>query len=142
MEDALIQRIKEVRLANKLNMTQFAIRINSEQKTVNNYLNGKRKLSLEFVESIIRTFGLDANWLLFGTENPNQNNPLENSPLDNEMIDYKVKWIELLEENIISRLSNEKKYRSVSFQFIAESRSQVDALYAELSSHPRVLMIL
>jgi transcriptional regulator with XRE-family HTH domain len=100
MEDALIQRIREVRLANNLNMTQFAIRINSEQKTVNNYLNGKRKLSLEFVESIIRTFGLDANWLLFGTENPKQNNPLENSPPDNDMIDYKVKWIELLEENI------------------------------------------
>ena len=100
MEDALIQRIKEVRVANNLNMTQFANRINSEQKTVNNYLNGKRKLSLEFVESVIRTFGLDANWLLFGTENPKQNNALVNSPPNNDTTDYKVKWIELLEENI------------------------------------------
>jgi uncharacterized protein len=49
---------------------------------------------------------------------------------------------ELLEENILSRLSSEKKYRSISVQFIAESRVQVDALYAELSSHKRVLMIL
>ena len=49
---------------------------------------------------------------------------------------------ELLEENITSRLSNGNKYRSVSFQFIAESRTQVDALYAELSEHKRVLMIL
>ena len=49
---------------------------------------------------------------------------------------------ELLEENIISRLSNEKKYRSVSFEFIAESRAQMDALYAELSGHKRILMIL
>ena len=49
---------------------------------------------------------------------------------------------ELLEENITSRLSNGNKYRSVSFQFIAESRTQVDALYAELSGHKRVLMIL
>jgi len=49
---------------------------------------------------------------------------------------------ELLEENIISSQSKEKKYRSVAFRFIAESRSQVDALYAELSSHKRVLMIL
>jgi len=49
---------------------------------------------------------------------------------------------DLLEENIISRLSNGNRYRSVSFQFIAESRVQVDALYAELSSHERVLMIL
>ena len=49
---------------------------------------------------------------------------------------------ELLEENIISRLSSGDKYRSVSFEFIAESRDQMDALYAELSSHKRVLMIL
>ena len=49
---------------------------------------------------------------------------------------------ELLEENIISSQSKEKKYRSVSFKFIAESRAQVDALYAELSSHKRVIMIL
>jgi uncharacterized protein len=49
---------------------------------------------------------------------------------------------ELLEENITSRLSNASKYRSVKFLFIAESREQVDALYAELSSHKRVLMIL
>ncbi|HCS39945.1 MAG: YbeD family protein [Anaerolineaceae bacterium] len=49
---------------------------------------------------------------------------------------------ELLEENIMSKLSNGNKYRSVSFQFIAESRTQMDALYAELSSHKRVLMIL
>lgn len=49
---------------------------------------------------------------------------------------------ELLEENIISRLSNGNRYRSVSFEFIAQSRSQMDALYAELGSHERVLMIL
>lgn len=49
---------------------------------------------------------------------------------------------ELLEENIVSRLSNGNKYRSVSFEFIAESRAQMDALYTELSSHKRVLIIL
>jgi hypothetical protein len=49
---------------------------------------------------------------------------------------------ELVEENIISRLSNGNKYRSVSFEFIAESRAQMDALYTELRSHERVLMIL
>ena len=49
---------------------------------------------------------------------------------------------ELLEENIISRLSAQSKYRSVSFQFIAESRTQVDAIYAELGSHKRILMVL
>lgn len=49
---------------------------------------------------------------------------------------------ELLEENIVSRLSSGNKYRSVSFEFMAQSRAQMDALYAELSSHERVLTIL
>lgn len=49
---------------------------------------------------------------------------------------------DLLEENIISHLSNGNRYRSVSFEFMAQSRAQLDALYAELSSHQRVLMIL
>lgn len=49
---------------------------------------------------------------------------------------------ELLEENVLGRLSSGNKYRSVSIQFIAESRAQVDALYAELSSQKRVIMIL
>lgn len=49
---------------------------------------------------------------------------------------------DLLDENIMSKLSEGNKYRSVSFQFIAQSRAQVDALYEELSSHKRVLMIL
>lgn len=49
---------------------------------------------------------------------------------------------DLLEENIISHLSNGNRYRSVTFEFMAQSRAQLDALYAELSSHQRVLMIL
>ncbi|MEN6571120.1 MAG: DUF493 domain-containing protein [Anaerolineaceae bacterium] len=49
---------------------------------------------------------------------------------------------DLLEENIVSHFSNQSKYRSVSMEFIAASREQVDALYAELGAHPRVLMIL
>ncbi len=49
---------------------------------------------------------------------------------------------DLLEENIVYNLSGEKKYRSVSVEFLAQSREQVDALCAELGSHKRVLMIL
>ncbi len=49
---------------------------------------------------------------------------------------------DLLEENIVSHFSNNSRYRSVDFHFIAQSRAQVDAIYAELSSHKRVLMIL
>jgi putative lipoic acid-binding regulatory protein len=50
--------------------------------------------------------------------------------------------LDLLEENITSRLSAGNKYRSVNFLFIAQSREQVDALYEELSGHKQVLYIL
>jgi uncharacterized protein len=49
---------------------------------------------------------------------------------------------DLLEENIMHSLSGGTKYRSVSVEFWAESREQIDALCAELTSHKRVLMIL
>ena len=95
MEVAIIQRIKGLISEKNLNMSQFANRIDCEQKTVNNYLNCKRKLSLGFVESIIITFKLDANWLLFGIENGNEGNKIGIIE-----VDYKEKWIELLQENI------------------------------------------
>ncbi len=49
---------------------------------------------------------------------------------------------DLLEENIVHTISGGAKYRSVSVEFIAQSREQVDTLCAELASHKRVLMIL
>lgn len=49
---------------------------------------------------------------------------------------------DLLEENIVYSLSGGGKYRSVSVEFLAHSRKQVDTLCAELASHQRVLMIL
>lgn len=49
---------------------------------------------------------------------------------------------DLLEENIVTRLSGQDRYLSVSVEFWVESRDQVDALCTELSSHKRVLMLL
>jgi putative lipoic acid-binding regulatory protein len=49
---------------------------------------------------------------------------------------------DLLEENILYTLSKEEKYGSVSIEFLAQSREQVDALCAELGSHERIMMIL
>ncbi len=45
-------------------------------------------------------------------------------------------------ESFTSRHSGGGKYLSVSVTFIAGSRAQVDALYTELGSHPRVLVAL
>lgn len=48
-----------------------------------------------------------------------------------------------LGENAVStRPSKEGKYQAVSVLVNAQSREQMDALYRELSSHPKVLMAL
>ena len=49
---------------------------------------------------------------------------------------------DLLEENIISHLSSGDKYISVTVEFWAKSREQVDALCTELGSHKRVMTLL
>src|SRR5450759_4303097 len=49
---------------------------------------------------------------------------------------------DLHSENVVSRLSENGKYLAVTATFIADSREQLDALYMELSSHDRVLMVL
>lgn len=48
----------------------------------------------------------------------------------------------LVDENIISHMSRENRYRSISVEFYAESREQVDALCAELGSHKRIKMLI
>lgn len=43
---------------------------------------------------------------------------------------------------ITSRLSSGGKYRSVSFQFIAKSKEQMDELYRELTANERIKWVL
>ncbi len=49
---------------------------------------------------------------------------------------------DLMTENITTQTSRHGRYRSMSYQFIARSREQVDALYRELSANPNVKMVL
>ena len=49
---------------------------------------------------------------------------------------------DLSEGAVSSRFSSGGKYLSVSVNFIAESREQMDAIYQELSKNPRILMAL
>ena len=60
----IIERINFLIEKNKLNPTSFAKRIDMSQKTVNNYLNGKRKLSLEFICRVLSSFELNFEWLI------------------------------------------------------------------------------
>jgi len=48
----------------------------------------------------------------------------------------------LSEHTVTTRLSQGRKYLSVTVTFVAESREQLDAIYQELSGNQRVLMAL
>jgi putative lipoic acid-binding regulatory protein len=49
---------------------------------------------------------------------------------------------ELEADAVSSRTSGGNAYRSVTATFMAHSREQLDALYAELSAHEQILMVL
>jgi hypothetical protein len=49
---------------------------------------------------------------------------------------------DLADHAVSRRFSANGKYRSVTATFMARSRAQLDALYAELSAHEQVLMLL
>jgi putative lipoic acid-binding regulatory protein len=49
---------------------------------------------------------------------------------------------DLDERGVSSRLSSGGKYCSVSCEFVAKSRAQVDDLYRELTAHPRIRWVL
>ncbi len=43
---------------------------------------------------------------------------------------------------VTSRLSRDSNYLSVNVPFLAQSRAQLEALYKELNSNPRILMVV
>lgn len=66
MSADVVDRILYFCSINNLNQTELSKKLSMEQKTVSNYLNRSRKVSYDFVDKIVRTFDLDANWLLTG----------------------------------------------------------------------------
>jgi hypothetical protein len=49
---------------------------------------------------------------------------------------------QLAQERVVSRPSRDGKYLSLTCTFSADSRAQVDALYSDLTSEDRILMVL
>ena len=67
MKKSVLQRIEEIMKKYNLNKSGLAKAIEMEQVTVNNYLNGTRKISFELILSIISRFpDISAEWLLRG----------------------------------------------------------------------------
>ena len=65
--DLILSRILEIRALKCKSVNSFAEIINMPQATVNNYILGKRKISVEFITSILTSFeDVSSDWLLLG----------------------------------------------------------------------------
>lgn len=121
MEDAVLQRVKSIITEKAKNATQFSREIGMNQVTLNNYLLGKRKVSLELVMSILTTYGdVSSEWLLRGTGTmSNGIEDVEKPIMNNDQIMSLVESINtmsaqvksLREENLMlkSQAQNRKK---------------------------------
>lgn len=67
--DGVILRAKQ--LQGELSVKQFASKLGMTQQTVDLYMKGARKPSLEFVNNICLCFKVSADWLLGLPERPN-----------------------------------------------------------------------
>ena len=74
MNTGVIQRVKELAKQKGFSETEMANQLGMSQRTINNYMNNSRKISYEFIESLIRTFELNANWLITGNGEIYKNN--------------------------------------------------------------------
>ena len=67
MENDVLQRVTRLYTQLGLSKSSFAREINLKQMTVNQYLNGERKFSFEFVQAILKRYPeLSAEWLIKG----------------------------------------------------------------------------
>lgn len=70
LENAVIQRIKEILKEMNISVSELATRIGKPQTTVNNLLMEKRKPQMDFIFQILNTFeDVSAEWLLRGEGN-------------------------------------------------------------------------
>ena len=75
MENAVIQRIKEMLKEMNISVSELATRIGKPQTTVNNWLIAKRKPQMDFIFQILNSFeDVSAEWLLRGEGEMIKNN--------------------------------------------------------------------
>lgn len=59
-------RLKELRIAMKLNQADMGRSIGIPQTTYSNYENGAREIPIALIETIVTQFGVNAGWLIAG----------------------------------------------------------------------------
>ena len=124
MYDSVIERVISFIEERKISENELSKKIGVPQKTVNNYLSKKRKMSIEFLQSFSSTFGLTIDWLINGEINKETSNKevgISNREYFDQMNKLTTQISNLVEQNsklsetiisqqrIIESLQNEKK---------------------------------
>ncbi len=101
--DGLRDRINEVRDHYRLSNRGFAEAVGAKPAATNNYLNGTKEPSLEFVDRILSTYvDVSAEWLLRGVGSMFKEDKPTDEAILKELADMKVKL--LVQEGITKEL--------------------------------------
>lgn len=101
--EGLRDRINEVRDHYRLSNRGFAEAVGAKPAATNNYLNGTKEPSLEFVDRILSTYvDVSAEWLLRGVGSMFKNDKPTDEALLKELAEMKVKL--LVQEGITKEL--------------------------------------
>lgn len=101
--DGLRDRINEVRDHYRLSNRGFAEAVGAKPAATNNYLNGTKEPSLEFVDRILSTYvDVSAEWLLRGVGSMFKEDKPTDEALLKELAEIKVKL--LVQEGITKEL--------------------------------------
>lgn len=112
MKKSVLQRIEEIMKKYNLNKSGLAKAIEMEQVTVNNYLNGTRKISFELILSIISKFpDISAEWLLRGEGAMERTLNVENSEktIINQPTNSDNSGVNITDSEVLSDMMNEIK---------------------------------
>lgn len=69
MKNSTIERIKEVRLNNRLTQKQFAEQLGVSLSSYLLIETGKRSINIKILESIHEKYAISSDWLMFGDKN-------------------------------------------------------------------------
>ena len=103
--EELVKRINEIREYYKLSGRALAAKIDMKYTTINNYLNGTKDPSVEFLRRLKSTFlDISADWLLVGEGSMFKENKPTDEEVTKELADAKVKM--LVKDGIIKELKD------------------------------------
>lgn len=103
--EELVKRINEVKDYYRLSGRALAIKLDMKYTTINNYLNGTKDPSAEFLVRLKSTFlDISADWLLVGEGSMLKDKNLSNEEITKELADAKVKM--LIKDGIIKELKD------------------------------------